>query len=374
MLIVGGGVIGLSIARELHRLGVDRITVVDRGRLGREASHAAAGMLAPNAECEAIDEFYKFCDESRLMFRGLASELFDETGIDIELDRSGTLYAAFAEEDSAHLDKRFGLQKAAGIPVDRLSAGETLNAEPAISPDVRGSLSFPNDWQVENRKLLNALIQYVKANRIEAIEGLHIDSLIVEGERVCGAVAGTELLRADVTVLATGAWTSFIKISGKELPFTVKPIRGQMISYRPVGRPFRRIIYSPRGYLVPRADGRILIGATVEDVGFEDGTTDEAVRQLSEAAVEIAPFLANEPIAQHWSGLRPFAAGGLPIIGPLPGHEQLFAATAHYRNGILLAPLTARLIADLIVNGNRSRYFDRFGPDSAFDRGLNAMA
>ncbi len=374
ILIIGGGVIGLSIARELNRFGVRRITLIERRDLGNEASYAAAGMLAPNAENEAIDDLYRFCDESRLMFPGLASELLGETGIDIELDRTGTLYAAFTKEDSEHLDERYELQKAAGIPVSRLSTQETLKAEPAISAAVRGSLFFPNDWQVENRKLVTALIKYAVDNGIEIIEDRPVDSLIVDGDTVRGAVAWNERLLADVTVLATGAWTSFIKIAGSELPFAVRPIRGQMISYKPVHRSFRHVIYSPRGYLVPRADGRILMGATVEDVGFDKATTDQAVRELSAAAVEIAPFLEREPIAEHWAGLRPLAWDGLPVIGPVPGYERLLAATAHYRNGILLAPLTATVIAEFIVNGSRSPYLDHFGAERHIDRGLNAKA
>jgi len=374
ILILGGGVIGLSIARELRRLGVCRILVIDRGRLGREASYAAAGMLVPNAENEEIDDLYRFCDDSRQMFPELAGELLSETGIDIELDRTGTLYAAFTTEDSDHIDKRYELQKAAGIPVSRLTAAETLEAEPAIAPTVRGSLFFPNDWQVENRRLLAALKEYAFGNGIEVIEERAVGSLIVDGETVCGAVVGDRRLLAEVTVLATGAWTSFIKIAGKELPFTVKPIRGQMISYKPVRRSFRHVIYSPRGYLVPRADGRILMGATVEDVGFDKTTTDDALCQLSEAAIEIAPFLANEPIAEHWSGLRPFAAGGLPVIGEVPGYEKLLTATAHYRNGILLAPLTARIMAEWIVSGTASKYFGVFGPEGSLRRGSIANA
>ncbi len=190
VLIIGGGVIGLSIARELHRLGVRRITLIERGPLGREASWAAAGMLVPNAENETIDELYRFCDESRRMFPELAGELLSETGIDIELDRTGTLYAAFTGEDYEHLDKRFELQKAAGIPVRRLSAAETISAEPAVASTVRGSLFFPNDWQVENRKLLEALKKYAVDNGIEIIENLAVDSLIVEGDTVRGAIAG----------------------------------------------------------------------------------------------------------------------------------------------------------------------------------------
>lgn len=374
ILIIGGGVIGLSLARELHRRGLRKIAVVERGRVGREASFAAAGMLAPNAENEVVDDFYRFCDASRLMFPQLAEELIAETGIDIELDRSGTLYAAFTAEDSEHLGVRFMRQRDAGMPVEKLSAAETLTAEPHLAENIRESLFFLNDWQVENRKMLAALEKYAALNGIEVIDGTAVDSLFVEHSKVIGAITGGRRINAGTTVLATGAWTSLIKIGGAPVPFQVKPVRGQMVSFGPADRLFKRVIYSPRGYLVPRADGRILAGATVEDVGFENRITDEAAEQLKSMAVEIAPCLNNIGIAEHWAGLRPYAADGLPIIGAMPGYENLFVATAHYRNGILLAPITAKILAERIVNGTDSRYFDLFGAERFVNNGLNANA
>jgi glycine oxidase len=373
-IIIGGGVIGLSLARELHCLGQRRIAVVERGRIGREASFAAAGMLAPNAENEVVDDFYRFCDESRAMFPQLAQELLAETGVDIELDRSGTLYAAFTEEDSEHLNLRFARQIEAVIPVEKLTAADSLNAEPYLAENVRESLYFPNDWQVENRKLLTALKQYASVNGIELVEGTQVDSVIVEGSTVEGIAVGGRRFFAATTVLATGAWTSLIKIGDVPVPFLVKPIRGQMISFGPARRFFKRVIYSPRGYLVPRADGRILAGATVEDIGFDSTTTDDAVEGLRISAAEIAPCLADLKIAENWAGLRPFAKDGLPILGLVGGYDNLFVATAHYRNGILLAPVTAKLLAERIVNGMGSKYIGLFGPDRLIKKGLNANA
>ena len=374
ILILGGGVIGLCIARELFRSGVRRITVIERGTVGREASSAAAGMLAPNAECEAVDDFYRFCDGSRAMYPGFADALLAETGVDIELDQTGTLYAAFSEADSAHLAGRFERQKAARLPVERLSAADTLKAEPGLALNVRESLYFPNDWQVENRKLIEALQKYAAANGVEAVQNTAVDSLIVENGRVIGAAAGAERFWADVTVLATGAWTSLIKIEDAFLPVDVKPIRGQMISFRPPGRLFRRVIYSPRGYLVPRADGRVLIGATVEDVGFDKSVTASAVSDLRKSAAEIAPALGNEEVVESWAGLRPFAADGFPVIGALDGLNGVFVATAHYRNGILLAPISAKILAENIVAGITSPYLDLFGPQRMLERKSNAKA
>lgn len=374
ILIIGGGVIGLSLARELHRFGGGRIAVVERGRLGREASFAAAGMLAPNAENEVIDDFYRFCDASRTMFPDFAEQLEAETGVDIELDKSGTLYAAFTEDDSDHLNLRFQRQRIAGIPVEKLSAGETLKAEPSLAASVRESLYFPNDWQVENRRMLAALDKYAAVNGIDILEDAAVSSLTVDNGRISGALVGERQIFAGTTVLATGAWTSLIKIGGMPVPFEVNPVRGQMISFHPGGRLFEKVIYSPRGYLVPRVDGRILIGATVEDAGFDSGTTDEGVEGLKEAAFEIAPLLSDLKIADNWAGLRPFAADGLPVIGLIPGYENLLVATAHYRNGILLAPATAKILAEKIVKGVDSEYFGLYGPGRFFAKGYNANA
>lgn len=362
ILVVGGGVIGLGIARELSRAGVRGITIIERGHVGREASYAAAGMLAPNAECEVVDDFYRFCDESRRSYPEFAEKLLAETRIDIELDRSGTLYAAFSEADREHLALRYARQQAAGIPVERLSAGESLDLEPCLAASIRESLYFPTDWQVENRRLLAALTKFAVDNGIALTEGVGADSLVVDNGRVKGALVGGEPIFADATVLATGAWTSLIKIGEGEMPFRVRPIKGQMVSFQPGSRVFRRVIYSPRGYLVPRADGRILAGATVEDVGFDTSVTASATESLLASAVEIAPCLKGTEVAETWAGLRPSAADGLPIIGKIGGLEGLFVATAHYRNGILLAPLTGKLLAESIVNGTDSEYFRLFGP------------
>ena len=154
ILIIGGGVIGLATARALRKKGVSRITILERGAIGQEASHAAAGMLAPNAETEKLDDFFRLCNESNKLYPEFAAELQDETHIDIELDRQGTLYIALNDDDSAEIGRRFEWQRGAGLTVEHLTARETRTMEPFVAPDVRESLFFPNDWQVENRKLL----------------------------------------------------------------------------------------------------------------------------------------------------------------------------------------------------------------------------
>jgi glycine oxidase len=359
VLIIGGGVIGLSIARELRKRGAGRITVVEKGKLGREASWAAAGMLAPQAETDRIDDFYRFCTESRDIYPEFAADLLAETGVDIELERSGTLYAAFNADDVGEIERRFSWQRSAGLDVERLSSAECLSCEPNLSRDVLGGLFFPRDWQVENRRLVEALTEFARRNGIEIVENTEVIEISEEtGEARC---RNGKSFHAGRTVLATGAWTSLIKIGELALPVDVRPIRGQMISFAPPERLFRRVIYSPRGYVVPRLDGRLLAGATVEDAGFHAENTAEGLEKLRATAAEISPDLQSLGIVDNWAGLRPFAADGLPIIGEIG--QNLFVATAHYRNGILLAPLTGRIMAKAMFGDEASTYLQVFGPN-----------
>lgn len=362
ILIIGGGVIGLAIARELRGRGAGRITILERGRVGGEASHAAAGMLAPQAETDETDDFFHLCDESKKLYPQFAEELLAETGVSIELDRRGTLYLALTNDDVRQIRRRFEWQRRAGLNVEHLTANEAGKLEPFISPDVREALFFPNDWQVENRKLLRALEKYAELNRIEIVENTEVKSLLIENKRVVGAATGGEKFAAETVVLATGAWTSLIKADGLTMPF-VKPIRGQITSYQTAKRLFKTVIYSPRAYLVPRRDGRILAGATIEDVGFDKSVTADGIDFLRENALEIAPSLISLEASESWAGLRPRAADGLPILGAFsPDIENLFVATAHYRNGILLAPQTAKILADAIGGEAESKYLKIFSP------------
>jgi len=363
VLIIGGGVIGLSVAREMHKQGAKRITIIDKSVCGEESSWAAAGMLGPQAEADEGGLFFDLCSASRDFFPDLAAELLDETGIDIELDRTGTLYLAFTNDDIVEVHERFRWQRKAGLAVEHLSPEEARRTEPFISPDVRGALFFPQDWQVDNRKFLFALKRYAEINGIEVRENTKVERLTVEDGRVTGAETHEERFLADETILATGAWTSLIKLGHAEMPVKVEPVRGQIVAFQTAKRLFNHVIYTRRGYIVPRADGRILAGSTTEFVGLEKDTTDAAAASLQEIAAEIAPSIASLALADHWSGLRPFAADGLPVLGSIAGIDGLTIATAHYRNGILLAPLTAKIVAGRLIDGFEHPAFTAFGPD-----------
>lgn len=360
VLIIGGGVIGLSLARELKKKGIEQITILEQSEVGKESSYAAGGMLAVHAETNKFDDFFYFCNESLNLYSDFAGELFDETGIDIELDKAGTLYLAFNDDDVREIRERFEWQKEAGLAVEHLSATEIHKLEPFCSPDVLEGLFFPNDWQVENRKLLQALQIYCQLNEVEIIENTQVTNILKENGKIVGIQTNSNKFLAEAVILATGAWTSLIKADGFLLP-KIKPIRGQMISFHTAKRLFSKVIYSPRGYLIPRQDGRILAGATSEDAGFDKIITEFANQILRETALEIAPSLVNLEINESWTGLRPLASDSLPVLGEIA--ENIFVATAHYRNGILLAPITAKIMAEKVVNNSDSRYFEAFSPN-----------
>ena len=363
VLIIGAGVIGLSLARELHRKGAGKVRVIDRGLPGREASFAAAGMLAPQAETDETGDFFDLCTASRDLYPRFAEELFDEIGIDIELDQTGTLYAAFTDSDAAHVRDRHSWQINAGLNVERLTARESIERESGLSPAVLESLFFPNDWQVENRRLIAALVEYAAISGVELLPNERIDSLLIDSGRVVGASSAANTYFADTVVLATGAWTSFIKIGGSAVSVPVKPMKGQLISFQLARPALRHVVYSPRGYIVPRRDGRILAGSTCEDAGFDTAPSASVADALREKAAEIAPVLAVSDIADTWAGLRPFASNGMPVLGGISGLDGLMIATGHFRNGILLAPLTAQLLASKMVDGSDSRFLSAFAPE-----------
>ncbi len=363
VLIIGGGVIGLSIARELHKQGTKRITIVEKGVCGEESSWAAAGMLGPQAEADASGPFFDLTLAGRDLYPDFAAELEAETGIDIGLDRSGTLYLAFSDEDVRVLRKRYEWQTRAGLAVELLTADDARRAEPFASPSVCEALFFPADWQVDNRKLLAALRRYAELNNIQIVENTTVERLIVQEGRVTGIDTGKGRIASGQTVLATGAWTSLIKVGVADMPFKVEPVRGQIIAFHTAKQLFQHVVYTRRGYIVPRSDGRILAGSTTEFVAFEKASTETAQTELREIASEISPSIAGLTIADHWSGLRPFASDGFPVLGSIAGINGLTVATAHYRNGILLAPLTAKIVAARLIDGVDDAAFTAFGPD-----------
>ncbi|MBV9959352.1 MAG: glycine oxidase ThiO, partial [Acidobacteria bacterium] len=366
VIIVGGGVIGLSVARALSERGVGRVLLVERGaRAGMEASHAAGGMLAVQAEADSADAFFELARASRELYAAWAASLFEETGVDIELEETGTLYLAFTDEDERELDRRYRWQVAAGLEVERLSAREARALEPAISAHVRGALRFPRDVQVENRRLIKALLASLKKRGGQLLTGTQVEALSIERGRVRGVETSRGTIYAPAVVVASGAWTSFLTGADSRVPCVrIEPVRGQMLCFESLNTAPRHVLYSPRGYVVPRLDGRLLAGSTTEHAGFEKRVTGAGVHSIMTHALELAEeAFRAAPLVDAWSGLRPRADDELPVIGACSLVHGLFYATGHYRNGILLAPITGALIAEQLTTGSTRALLEAFSPD-----------
>ena len=362
--IIGGGVIGLAVARALALRGVRDILLVERHALGAEASSAAAGMLAPQAEANRAHQFFYLTCQSRDLYPEFAAALLNETGIDVELETTGTLYLAFSELDAEELQKRFDWQSKAGLPIEKLSAGAVRRLEPAINEAVRGALKFPLDTQVENRRLIKALIAANEKLGVRLETGTVVSSLTIEHDRITGIETSRGSVSTDCVVLAGGAWSSLLRAGDKALPnLRIKPVRGQMLCFEPNPPLARHVIYSPRGYLVPRRDGRLLAGSTTEQAGFEKQVTAAGVQSILAAALEISSPIGSLPLTDSWSGLRPRAADTLPVLGPCAEIAGIHYATGHYRNGILLAPITGELLAASIVDQVFPESLQIFSPD-----------
>jgi glycine oxidase len=363
LIIVGGGVIGLMIARAVALHGL-KVTLIERGEPGAEASFAAGGILGPQAEADSADEFFELACRSRDLYPALAEALFEEVGIDIELDRTGTLYLALTDQDETEVARRYEWQTRAGLPVTRITPFEARRLEPLIAANIRGALLFPNDIQVDNRRLLSALIAANRKLGVRLVTATEVESIKIVNERVTGVTTSRGPISSRKVLLAAGAWTSLISAQPQtsSLPSVkVLPVRGQMICLQTKPRAAEHILYSPRGYLVPRSDGRLIAGSTTEQTGYDKVVTAGGVVEILSHALEIAPSLSSIPISDTWAGLRPRSEDKLPILGPCE-IEGLFYATGHYRNGILLAPITGELLAEAIVSNVVSPLLSRFTP------------
>jgi glycine oxidase len=348
VVIVGAGIIGLSIARELARRGERDVTVIERGELGKEASWAAGGILAPQVEADKPNEFFQLACASRDLYSEFAAALTAETGVDVELDRTGTLYLGFNEDDEREMRWRYDWQIRKGLQIEWLTAEQARRLEPNISDQVRCALLFPNDYQVENRQLVKALIAANEKLGVKLVTNCEVQTIRIENKRVVGVETSEGFVAAPVIVAAAGAWTSQLMPAQPSSDLKIEPIRGQMVCFK-APQIARHVIYSPRGYLVPRRDGRLLAGSTSDHVGFDKSVTDDGVKSIISMAMEMAPSLKNMAVDHSWAGFRPHAEDDLPVLGPDEDVEGLIYATGHYRNGILLAPITAELIADSIV-------------------------
>ncbi len=351
ILIIGAGIIGNSIAWRMARAGAD-VTIVERGRAGQEASWAAAGMIAPQAEAEGPGPFLRFCVEAKNAFETILPELIAQSGIDPEYDKgSGVLYVALNEADRAELAARAAWQREAGLQVEEIGGERARQITPALSPKVIHALYMPDENRVENRQLTQAfLIAALKAGA-RLIEDSRVDAIETRGGRFSGLrLQGGELIEADAAVNAAGSWASVIR--GTEADHVrLHPVRGQIVCFQARPNLVGPSIFSLRGYAVPRRDGRVLAGSTREMARWSKDVTLEGMESIVRAAKDMLPALATMRFREAWAGLRPATADFLPVLGPSPSIPGLYYATGHFRSGILLAAITGRVLEAMITGG-----------------------
>jgi glycine oxidase len=357
VVVIGGGAIGCAVARRLARDGL-RVTVLERKEPGRQASWAAAGMLAPMAEADGPGPFLELLRSSRALFPAFASDLMAESGIDVRYRGEGTLLVAWKPEDVATLEARYRWQASAGYPVQALTPEQALALEPLLSPGIRAALHFPEDHQVDNRLLMLALVRAAALAGVELRAGAAASGVETRGGRVAGVrLASGERIACGVVVVDAGSWAAGLEGLPRELP--VAPVHGQLVAVQLASPGLTHVVHTPDVYLVPRSEGRLIVGATVERVGFHQAVTVGGVLSLLGPALEILPGLGAAPLLETWSGLRPGTPDGLPILGSDPRLQGLIYATGHFRNGILLAPVTAEAIA-AEIRGERGYPLEAF--------------
>lgn len=369
VLVIGGGAIGCAVAWELARRGV-ACAVVERGTPGQAATWAAAGMLSPLGEASEDARFRALATLGLDRYPAFAEALRAETGIDVEYRASGKLHLAFGRADTEHLETLAARGEEEGA--ERLSPAQARSLEPLVSPDIEAAVLVRRDHRVDNRRLGAALW----AAAAQAGVRFRLGSPAVELKAAGGATArvtgvvledGTTLT-AERVVVAAGAWSGNLR--GLPRPLPVRPVRGQMFAvritgvpdpYAPVKPALRRTIMTEGCYIVPREGGTVVVGATVEDVGFAPGPTPRGIAGLLVAATRAVPALADLPLVETWAGFRPGTPDGLPILGPDPDVVGLYYATGHYRNGILLTPATALLVADELTGPRPALPLEGFG-------------
>src|SRR5712692_4972071 len=357
VVVVGGGIIGLAVAREAALAGL-RVVLLEKGRPGCEASSAAAGMLSPQADAERTDPLLSLCLASRDLYPEFAGRVASESGVDPCLADHGTIIVARDRAEADRLRRMQVFQRAAGLTAELLDAGDALRLEPSLSETTTAALFLPRDPSIDNVLLVRALAVAAERAGARLRLGTAVTRLLVDRSRIVGVEAGGERFHGASIVLAAGAWTGLIEGDGVA-PVASHPVRGQMKSVR-ASAP-RHVVVGGDCYLVPRRDGRLLIGSTMERVGFDRRVTPDAIAALTAAACDLVPGLRQAPRLETWAGLRPATDDDSPAIGfgALPG---LLYAFGHLRNGILLAPITARIVVHLLRGEDPEVDLSAFNP------------
>ncbi len=361
--IIGGGIIGMSIGWRLAQAGAS-VDIFDRGTAGQGATRAAAGMLAAGVEAEPGEQpLLPLCLESQTRWPGFAAELETLTGLPVGLRREGTLVVASTRDEVELLRANYEFQRGLGLDLVWLTGAAAKEKEPFLNPRTAAGVFSARDGQVDNRLASAALRSALEKTGARLHEGVDVTGLDVQGGRIGGVVLGDRTVAADQVVLAAGAWSRLVP--GQASPPPVRPVKGQMMSLAmdPANPLLTHVVWAPKCYLVPRTDGTLIIGATTEEKGFDSQMTAGGILALLDAAWRALPGVEELPVKEMWTGLRPGCRDDAPILGRAPGMDGLILATGHHRNGILLAPITADTIADLVLTGRTDPHIARFAAE-----------
>jgi len=342
--VIGGGIIGSLTAWRLKQQGMQPV-IIERGRLGRESSWAGAGILCPIQPWLYPDAFTHLVDASLAMYPDLQQELTGLTAISPEWLLSGLMVPFFPDDTVDHRQAALDWSQRFGWQVAELDAARARHHEPLLAGDTTGALVWPDVAQVRNPRLLQAVHRVLAQEQVEIVEQAEVTGLLDAAGRVAGVrLADGRSIHADAVLLAAGSWSGELaEAIGITLP--VRPVKGQIVLLQSEPGTLRHIVKHDRAYFVPRADGRILVGASMEMVGFRSGNTVAEVQAMLNALTRLLPGLGEATIEKQWMGFRPGSADGLPFLGPVPERPGLWVASGHYRNGVALAPITAHIIS-----------------------------
>jgi len=344
VVVIGGGIIGCLTACFLKQRGAD-VVVLERGAIGQEASWAGAGILYPIHPWLYPDSFTHLMDASLAMYPAFRTQLEAETGMSIEWQKSGLLVPFFNDDKRNHWQPALDWSERFNWHIEQLDTAQTLELEPSLSPQLTKSLLWPEVAQLRNPRLLQAVRVWMEKLGVELHENTEVISLLSKQGAVTGVqCADAQKFHADQVLLASGSWSGEL---AEQLGFVlpIKPVKGQIVLLKGVAGLMKSIVKHDDAYFVPRADGRILVGASMEFVGFERGNTEQVTNQLMASMCKIAPGLKDLEVEHQWMGFRPGSPDGLPYLGNVPNVKGLWVASGHYRNGVALAPITAEIMS-----------------------------
>jgi len=362
VVVIGAGIAGFSAALALWERGA-AVTLVEASRPGSAATGASAGMLVAQYESGGPDAKFRLCLESRSRYPAFAARIEELSGQRLDVRWDGLLVANLSDEEHAGALETVGWQREAGLEAELLDVAAAAELQPGVATDVISYLWLPQEGQLDSQRLASVLSAAVAGTGIRLIGGNGAAQILSSGDRVTGVgMKDGRTLEAERVVVAAGAWSGKMGGLPRELP--VRPVRGQIARFPAKALALKRVVASHAGrYLVPRSDGTVLAGSTMEDVGFDRSITDAGLQAIHQSASELVPALAGLEPLERWAGLRPISADSSPIIGPDPDLDGLVYATGYGREGITLASVTGSIVADLVLAGDSRLEWRPFRPD-----------